>query len=284
VSVAPIAQARLALFAGEAAKLPAFLRRDFLTALSYRVYFVSDVLGLFSQALLFYFISKMVDSGDLPSYGGSSTTYLEFVVVGVAVGVFVQFALTRVAAALRQEQLQGTLESMLATPTAPGTIQLGSVMFDLVYIPVRTVVFLAVMTAAFGLGFEASGVLPATLVLLAFIPFVWGLGVLSAAAILTVRRGAGVAAVAGGLLALLSGAYFPLSLLPSWLQELAEWNPIAIALDAMRSSLIAGADWATTAGDLAVLVPMSLGSLLVGLAAFRLALRHERARGTLGVY
>jgi ABC-2 type transport system permease protein len=284
VSVAPIAQAGLALFAGEAAKLPAFLRRDFLTALSYRVYFVSDVLGLFSQALLFYFISKMVDSGDLPSYGGSSTTYLEFVVVGVAVGVFVQFALTRVAAALRQEQLQGTLESMLATPTAPGTIQLGSVMFDLVYIPVRTVVFLAVMTAAFGLGFEASGVLPATLVLLAFIPFVWGLGVLSAAAILTVRRGAGVAAVAGGLLALLSGAYFPLSLLPSWLQELAEWNPIAIALDAMRSSLIAGADWATTAGDLAVLVPMSLGSLLVGLAAFRLALRHERARGTLGVY
>jgi ABC-2 type transport system permease protein len=127
-------------------------------------------------------------------------------------------------------------------------------------------------------------VVPATLVLLAFIPFVWGLGVLSAAAILTVRRGAGVAAVAGGLLALLSGAYFPLSLLPSWLQELAEWNPIAIALDAMRSSLIAGADWATTAGDLAVLVPMSLGSLLVGLAAFRLALRHERARGTLGVY
>lgn len=279
-----MAESRVALVVGEVAKLPAFLRRDFVTALSYRVYFVSDVLGLFSQALLFYFISEMVDAGELPSYGGSSTTYLEFVVVGVAVGVFVQFALTRVAAALRQEQLQGTLESMLATPTAPGTIQLGSVMFDLVYIPVRTLVFLAVMTAAFGLDFEASGVAPATLVLLAFIPFVWGLGVLSAAVILTVRRGAGVAAIAGGLLALLSGAYFPLSLLPSWLQEVAEWNPIAIALDGMRSALLAGADWPETAADLAVLTPMSLISLLFGMGAFRLALRHERVRGTLGVY
>jgi ABC-2 type transport system permease protein len=279
-----MAGSRAALVTAEVAKLPAFLRRDFLTALSYRVYFVSDVLGLFSQALLFYFISEMVDAGELPSYGGSPTTYLEFVVVGVAVGVFVQFALTRVAAALRQEQLQGTLESMLATPTAPGTIQLGSVMFDLVYIPVRTIVFLAVMTFAFGLDFEVSGVVPATLVLLAFIPFVWGLGVLSAAVILTVRRGAGVAAIAGGLLALLSGAYFPITLLPAWLQEAAEWNPIAIALDGMRSALLGGADWMETAGDLAVLVPMSLISLLIGMGAFRLALRHERARGTLGTY
>ena len=226
----------------------------------------------------------MIDTNELPAYGGSPTTYLEFVVVGVAVGVFVQFALTRVAAALRQEQLQGTLESMLVTPTAPGTIQLGSVVFDLVYVPVRTVVFLGAMTAAFGLGFDASGVLPALLVLLAFIPFVWGLGVVGAAAILTIRRGSGVAAIAGGLLALFSGAYFPLTLLPEWLQQIAECNPIAVALDGMRSSLLGGADWSETAGDLAILIPMSLVSLLIGLAAFRLALRHERSRGTLGVY
>ena len=273
-----------ALFTGELAKLPAFLRRDFLTALSYRVYFVSDLVGLLSQALLFYFVSEMVDAGELPSYGGSSTSYLEFVVIGVAVGVFVQFALTRVASALRQEQVQGTLESMLVTPTTPATIQLGSVVFDLFYIPLRTVTFLGLMTVLFGLDFQASGVVPATLVLLAFIPFVWGLGVLGAAAILTIRRGSGVAAVVGGLLALLSGAYFPLSLLPSWLEAIAEWNPIAITLDGMRSSLLGGADWAGTAADVAILVPISLASLLVGLAAFRVALRFERARGTLGVY
>jgi ABC-2 type transport system permease protein len=274
----------LGLLAGEAAKLPAFLRRDLLVALSYRVVFVSDMLGLVVQAILFSFVGKLVDSSSLPTYGGSTTTYVEFVVIGVAVGVFVQLGLTRVAAAFRQEQLQGTLESMLITPTAPVTIQLGSVVLDLVYVPVRTLVFLGVMAAALDVEFELSGLLPATLTLLAFVPFVWGLGVLGAGMILTFRRGSGIAGIAGGMLALLSGAYFPIELLPSWIQTMADVNPMAVALGGMRESLLGGADWAATAQDLAVIAPLSAAALLVGFGAFRAALRRERARGTLGVY
>ena len=275
---------RLGLVAVEAAKVAAFLRRDFFIAVSYRVVFVSDILGLLVQGVLFYFVGELVSPSELPTYGGSPTTYLEFVAIGVAVGVFVQLGLSRVAASFREEQLQGTLESMLVTPTAPATIQLGSVVFDLLYIPLRTVVFLAVMAAAFGLGFEASGVLPAVLLLLAFVPFVWGLGVLGAGMILTFRRGAGVAGIAGVLLALLSGAYFPLSLLPGWMQTLADANPMAVALNGMRESLLGGADWAATAGDLAILLPLSAAAFVAGLVGFRAALRRERARGTLGVY
>lgn len=284
MSVSTATLGRLGIFVGETAKLPAFLRRDFLVALSYRVVFISDILGLAVQALLFYFVGQLVDPSSLPTYGGSTTSYIEFVVIGVAVGVFVQLGLSRVAVAFRQEQLQGTLESMLVTPTAPATIQLGSVVFDLVYIPLRTLVFLGVMAAVFGLEFEVSGALPATLVLIAFVPFVWGLGVLGAGMILTFRRGSGIVGIVGGLLALLSGAYFPLTLLPDWVQTIAEANPMAITLDGMRESLLAGADWGATAEDLAILVPLSFLALLGGMAGFRAALRRERSRGTLGVY
>lgn len=275
---------RLGLLGAEAAKLPAFLRRDFLIALSYRAVFVSDLVGLVVQGVLFYYVGQLVEPSSLPTYDGSPTTYLEFVAIGVAIGVFVQLGLSRVAASFREEQLQGTLESMLVTPTAPATIQLGSVIFDLAYIPLRTVVFLGVMAAVFGLDFEPSGMLPATLVLLAFVPFVWGLGVLGAGMILTFRRGAGIAGIVGLLLALLSGAYFPLGLFPSWIQTLADANPMAVALEGMRSSLLAGPDWSATAMDLALLLPLSAAALLVGMAGFRAALRRERARGTLGVY
>jgi ABC-2 type transport system permease protein len=274
----------LALAAGEAAKLPAFVRRDLLVALSYRTAFVGDLLGLLSQGLLFYFLGKMVGSNGVPEYGGEPTSYLAFAAVGVAVGVYLQFALTRVAAAIRQEQLQGTLESMLATPTAPGTVQLGLVVFDLLYVPVRTFVFLGAMALLFDLGFDAAGIAPALLCLLAVTPFVWGLGVLGAAVILVLRRGAGIAALVGGLLALASGAYVPLDVLPGWVQRLADWNPIAVALDGMRSALLAGPDWGDTAADLALIVPCSVVALLLGLAGFRIALRHERVRGTLGIY
>ena len=45
----------------EARKVPAFVRRDLLTMLSYRVAFVSDLLYVGVQALVFAFIAKLVD-------------------------------------------------------------------------------------------------------------------------------------------------------------------------------------------------------------------------------
>lgn len=276
--------ARGTLLLEEAAKLPAFLRRDLLVTLSYRVAFVGDLLSLFTQGLLFYFVGRMIQPEALPSFGGSRVGYLEFVAIGIAVSVFVQLGLGRVAAAFRNEQLMGTLESMLTTPTSPTTIQLGSVVFDLVYVPIRTAFFLAVMTLAFGIDLDAGGLIPAAIVLLVFIPFVWGLGVLSAAAIVTFRRGGGVTGLIGTLLALASGAYFPLALLPGWAEAAAEANPIAIALESIRGLLLGGEGWGSIVTDVALLAPASAASLTVGVLAFRLALRRERRRGTIGLY
>jgi ABC-2 type transport system permease protein len=283
-SAVGIASERLELVAGEARKLPAFLRRDFLVAWSYRMSFFSDLLGLVAQAFLFYFIGLLVDSSKLPRFGGTEVTYLEFAAIGIALGLFIHFALERVANAMRGEQLMGTLESLLVTPTARATVQLGSVVFDLVYIPVRTAVFLGAIALAFGLHLEPSGILPATAVLLAFIPFVWGVGVASAGAILTFRRGSGVVAMGTMALALVSGLYFPLELLPRWLADAASLNPVALAVDGMREALLGGAGWTEVAPNLLALAPLSACSLLAGIAVFRLAVRRERRLGTLGLY
>ena len=276
--------ARGSLLLEEAAKLPAFLRRDLLVALSYRVAFVADLLSLFTQALLFYFVGRMIQPSELPSFGGAQVDYLEFVAIGIAVSVFVQLGLGRVAAAFRAEQLMGTLESMLTTPTSPSTIQLGSVVFDLVYVPIRTACFLVVMALAFGIDLQVGGLLPAVVLLLVFIPFVWGLGVLGAAAILTFRRGGGLAGIVGTLLGLASGAYFPLTLVPDWAEALAEANPIAILLDGLRGLLLGGDGWGSILPDLALLAPVSAASLALGILAFRVALARERGRGTIGLY
>jgi ABC-2 type transport system permease protein len=269
---------------GELRKIPAFLRRDLLVLLSYRVAFVSDIVGLLGQILVFYFVGKMVSPDSLPTYGGTEVTYLEFASIGIAIGVFLQIGFERVSTAIRGEQLMGTLESVLMTPTAPSTVQLGSVAFDLVYIPLRTAIFLAAVALAFGIHFDASGILPAIVVLLAFIPFVWGIGIASAGLILTFRRGAGAAGVALIGIGLLSGAYFPLDLLPGWLQAVAEFNPMALAIDGMREALLGGSGWSDVGGILVRLLPLSAVSLVVGLAVFRAALRRERAQGTLGLY
>jgi ABC-2 type transport system permease protein len=278
------APGRWSLFLEETVKLPAFARRDFLVAWSYRLAFVSDALALFLQAFLFYFVGLLVDESKLPEFGGSRVSYMEFVVIGIALAAFVQIGLGRVSAAMRREQMIGTLESILVTPTSPSTIQLGSVVYDLIYVPVRTGIFLVLVAVGFGLDFNLTGLLPATLVVLFFIPFVWGLGLISAAGTLTFRGGSTGVGFGITLLTLGSGAYFPLELLPGWVEAVAKVNPMAIAIDGMREPLLGTVNWAESLQHLLVLTPMSAVSLAAGVFAFRLALNRERRRGTLGLY
>jgi ABC-2 type transport system permease protein len=189
-----------------------------------------------------------------------------------------------VATAVRQEQLIGTFESLLATPTTTITVQVGSAAFDLLYVPIRAAIFLLIIALGFGLHFDAGGVLPALSVLLAFIPFVWGLGLLSAAAMITFRRGGSSVMIGATVLGLISGAYFPLDLLPGWLQAVAAVNPIAIAIDGVRHALLSGDGWATLQPEVLLLAPMAAASVTAGVVAFRLGLARERRNGTLGLY
>jgi ABC-2 type transport system permease protein len=251
---------------------------------SYRLAFLSDWLNMLVQVLVFYFLDRIVPPDRLPEFGGQRASYIEFVTVAIALTAFVQISLGRVVSAVRTEQNQGTLEALLTTPTAPSTIQIGSVMYDLIYVPIRTSVFLILMTVLLGVRLSPAGILPTALLFLAFIPFVWGLGVISAAAVLTFRRGNGLIGTGTVLLTLTSGAYFPIQYFPGWLQRVAELNPMTTVLDTAREALLGRPDWSTIWRVVPELVPLAALTLCLGVFAFRLALARERRRGTLGLY
>jgi ABC-2 type transport system permease protein len=282
VSTSPAPPSRLATLVSEAGKVPAFLRRDFLEAWSYRTAFISDAINLALQALLFYYIGRLVNPAALPSFNGDRITYFEYVVVGIAVTMVVGVGLFRAARAFRNEQLMGTLEVLLMTPTTSATIQIGSVAYDLVYVPVRTGLFFLAVVLAADVDINTSGIVPAVVTLVCFIPFVWGLGILYAASTVTFK-------VAGGgfivtILTMTSGAYFPISVLPEWLAKLAELNPMTVTVNAMREVLLGDGGWEDVDTALLILAPASLVTLALGILAFRAALLRERRRGTLGLY
>ena len=105
----------------ELQKLSAFARRDFLFAWSYRTAFFSDWIGLGVQAVLLSFVGRLAKDSAVPSYNGQQATYMAFAMIGVAIGVFLQLGLDQIATGMRQEQLMGTLEPLLLTPTAPSS-------------------------------------------------------------------------------------------------------------------------------------------------------------------
>ncbi|MDR7519542.1 MAG: ABC transporter permease [Armatimonadota bacterium] len=265
-------------------KLRAFLRRDFLIALSYRVGFAADLVNLLAQAVLFYYVSLIVDPARMPSFGGTRAGYVAFVAVGIAVSALLHTGVAGMAHAIRGEQVTGTLESLLVTPTSAWTLQLGWVIYDLSYVPVRTAVFLTIVAVGFGVDFRLDGILPALALLVVFLPCVWGLGAASAAAVLTFRQVSGVIGLATAALSIASGAYFPLDLLPGWLAGAARVNPVALALGGAREALLGGGGWSAVAPYALMLAPFSAVSLILGSLAFQLALQRERRLGTLGLY
>lgn len=168
------------------------------------------------------------------------------------------------------------------TPTATATIQFGSVVYDLLYVPLRTGLFFVAVALAAEVHINSSGILPAAVTLLSFIPFVWGLGILYAASTMTFKVGG--AGFIVSILTMTSGAYFPLEVLPGWLEALAEVNPMTLAIEAMRDTLLGSGGWSQVGEALLVLLPASCITLALGIVAFRAAVRRERRRGTLGLY
>jgi ABC-2 type transport system permease protein len=268
----------------ELAKIPAFFRRDLLVLWSYRTAFFADWANLFVQVLVFYYVGRIVPADTLPRIDGRAVTYCEFVAVALILTSFMQVTLSRLVGVVQAEQFMGTLDSLFVTPTAPITFMAGSVAYDVLYVPLRTAVFMLITAGILGVDYNLGGLLPATVILLVFLPFTWGLGVISAALVLTFKRGSGTLGIAVTLLILGSGAYFPVEYLPGWIQTLTQANPVTIALDAARQALLGSADWSAIWSSVVVLAPMALASLAAGVWAFRLALRRERRRGTMGMY
>lgn len=264
-------------------RIAAFARRDLLIRWSYRASFVSDILNLVFEVALFAFVARIVDADSIPSYGGQGG-YLPFVTIGIAFGAFLALGMGQVATALRSEQLIGTLEPLMMTPVRPLVMHLGLAAYDLVYVPVRTAVFLAGVTLVFGVEFSVAGAVPALLALVLFVPFVWGLGLLGAAVVIAFKKGgAGLGPLALAL-NITSGAYVPVDTLPDWMAAAASFNPVTAALEAARMGLLGGASVADVSGRLLLVGAAAVVTLVAGSAAVGKALARERRRGTLVTY
>jgi ABC-2 type transport system permease protein len=83
------------------------------------------------------------------------------------------------------------------------------------------------------------------------------------------------------VLLLISGVYFPVSVLPGWMQPLTRLSPATYVLEGMRSALLDGAGTAALLPHLGRLLLIGLVSIPVGLAIFRQAEMYAKRTGKL---
>ncbi len=255
----------------------AVLERDFLVATSYRGRFLTGLVGGFANIAIFYYISRLVRLEN----SFSSDEYFAFVTIGVLIFTVVSATLTTPHMALRQELVAGTFERLLLAPGGTIASIVSLLLFPALYALLTVMAMLVFAAVVFGLALQWSTVplaVPlALLAIVAFAPF----GILLQASVVIGKKappGAGYLIVG---IALISGLYFPVALLPGWVRWMSEVQPFTPAVDLLRWSLVgqplADPAWlevAKLAGFAVVMVPVAI----VVMAAM---LRQSRRRGTI---
>jgi ABC-2 type transport system permease protein len=264
------------------AAMPAFLmilRRDMHVYLSYRTRLVSQVITALFSLTLFYYVSRLVHLSGFRS----SSDYFGFVVVGLAL-VSVMYSCFLVPELVRQELVAGTFDRLLLSPFGAVRSVIAMTLFPLVLSFAMAVMTLAIGCAVFGLQMHWSTVPLAVpvmcLALLAFLPF----GLLFAALALVIKQGAVGTSWVIALMALTGGVYFPLTVLPPWMQTVGKLQPFTPATDALRHLLVDSPVASSVSSSLLKLVAFAAVLLPTSILLLSAAIRVGQRRGTIIEY
>jgi ABC-2 type transport system permease protein len=136
----------------------------------------------------------------------------------------------------------------------------------------------------FGLKLHLTSILALVVLIILTIGSFAGIGLISAAFILVLKRGSPISLLVMTVSGLLGGVFYPVDILPAWLVPLAQLLPITHALEAMRQILLNGASFAFISGKVLILVLFSAILIPMGLAAFGYGLKIAKREGSLLYY
>ena len=253
-----------------------FLRRDLSEGSRFRAPLLLDLgFGLINLAS-FLFISRVLHHADLGALGGAAT-YFDFVAVGLAYLLVVQSTCSQLISRVQEQQRSGTLEMMMAMPVSPRLVAVGMGTYPTLLGLLRSVIYLAVAGAVLGMNLQHADWWGTAVMLLLGSAAALGAGIALAACTVAFTHGSAVGRTAVVAIGFLSGAYFPILVLPAPLRAVATVLPTRMAIDGLRAAL-AGVTWAGTA---MVLAGITILGLPFATLLFSCALASARRKGTL---
>lgn len=261
----------------------AFLRKDFLEDSSYRLQFVLGLGFVVAQltflALLSDFVGPLVAGEE-----GLDTGYLGFVLLGLCALDLLDTAVAQLSRSLRRAQTLGTLEALLATRTGLPTLILCMPLFAFARSGLRTLAFLALGWAFFGLPFHPRSLMAAAVAFVVTAGAFACIGVATAGLTIAFKRTQFVDSAITLASVFLGGVWYPREVLPDWLDRVAQALPITPALGALRGALLEGRGLVEIAPQLLHVAALGLAVLGPAVLLFRWSVRVALRDGTLTQY
>jgi ABC-2 type transport system permease protein len=201
-------------------------------------------------------------------------------VVGALLWNFLSLLYNEIAMSIAYERWEGTLEYTFMAPVSRLVHLCGVSLFSLINSIVSSVVVLAGLILFTDLDLHGAN-LPGVLIVIAVstVAFV-GLGLMAAVLpVMSAERGAEATHIFQGSLLLVSGVYYPVEVLPKWMQTLSLFSPATYTLSACRKLIgvgnsesvpghLAGAPLSAVSHELIILALMGVVLMPLGLWVF----------------
>lgn len=260
-----------------------FIKRGFVTLISYKLQFALTYLKLFLTVTIFYFISKLVGGSVnqyLSEYNGN---YAAFIITGVTFHSFISTSMNSFSSAIRLEQKMGTLEFLLMSKTRLPFVLVCSALWNFILVMVHSIVIFLFAIFIYKVNFSAN-LFPVFLILLFSVFTFSGIGMISAGFIIAFKQGDPVNWIFGAITGILSGVYFPVKVLPDFLNRISDFLPNTYALEGLRGALLNNNPVGDLQTQILVLLGFSLFTIPAGFLAFRWGFNRARKDGSLVEY
>ncbi|HZQ82862.1 MAG TPA: ABC transporter permease [Gaiellaceae bacterium] len=251
------------------------VERNLYLTKRYLLWDLAFLLWTVANTLTIVFIARGV--GISPTERNALETKL---LVGGVIWAFLGIIFEIVTETVAWERWEGTIEYTFMAPVSRPVHLIGMGVYSVLYGLVRAgLVFLAVV-AFIGIHVpHANYGAAVALLAIASISFI-GVGMMTAVLpLISPEKGTQLGFVAQGLMLVVSGVYYPVSVLPGWMQWVAKISPATYALRGNRASILSGAGvaWA----DVWPLLVIGSISIPLGLFVFKAGERYAKQRGKL---
>ena len=257
-----------------------YVQRNYFLTKRYFMWEIVWIVYITANAMAITFIGAGVE-------GVSGTTVdtahlMTFLMVGALIWSYLSVLFDVLSETVSWERWEGTIEYTFMSPSSRVTHLLGMGVYAVVYGIAQIVIMFGVVSLFFDLDLEEANYWGALLVLAVCSVSLVGFGIVAAVLpLLSPEKGQQVSYIVSSLLLLVSGVYYPVDVLPSWMQAIATVSPVTYALDGSRQALLEGAGVAQLWEDIWPLIIMGVVFVPLGLWIFHVGESYAKRTGKL---
>ena len=232
-----------------------------------------------ANTLTIVFIAKGIEAtGGTIDVNRVTVSLLIGAVLWAYLGIIFEFLTETVA----WERWEGTIEYTFMAPLSRSAHMAGMAAHAVLYGLIRAVLLFAAVALFFDLSMPNADFVTALVVIMVASVSFAGIGIMTAVLpLVSPEKGAQLGFVAQGMLLVVSGVYYPVDVLPAWMQWIATISPATYALSGTRDAILDGAGLSAMGPELLALTVIGAISLPIGLALFAAGERYAKQHGKL---